>query len=155
MKILNIKKILILFVLISNISNGQNKEIKRLCSKGGLEINGERFLNYEYEVLDDRSNIYIYLKKKYKAEKITKIIDSLVVSKKNIPKNFVYTDTGKYIFKGIIYTNLSCIVKKTLKYEGKYYKKIYQAWYFDFEHELIKEIKLPNKNLSALDKSHD
>lgn len=140
----------------------QNKEIKdkkESFSSGRIQIAGidSRDMKYEYDLLKNKTYYYIYFKKNINTnEKLKyKMLDSIIIDKRKLPSDHYFTDTGEIKVGNLTYQSLPAIVRKTKKYQGDSYKIIYKAWYYDIEHEMIKEIKLPNSKLRVYDQSHD
>ena len=139
------------FILISFFCQSQEKYTNGTV---GFEINQKTIKGYEFEIYQTKKMYCIYLKKRLDGHAL-EIKDSIIILKKTVPKNYFFATEGELNTKKMICYNLPAIVKKTVQYEGDFYKKIYRCWYYDLLKEKIIEIKLPNKNYKVYDQSHD
>lgn len=159
------KIILLIVILLTTLSFGQkikkisNDKTKELFSGGSIQIKGidSKDIIYEYELFRSKEYYSIYFKKNINnnGKPKYKMLDSIKILKKNLKADHYFTDTGEIKIGNLVYQSLPAIVKNTKKYQGETYKTIYKAWYYDIEHEMIKEIKLPNQKLRVYDQSHD
>ncbi len=157
---IKLKLISLIFILsVSNFFYGQTGWTRNCPSESKVQIEGveSKYMIYEFRFCQDKTNFYISFRKNISTDKNTKYrtIDSLIVPKKNFRSDYYFTDTGEYKVNKKLYQSLPAIVKKTKTYQGRFYKIIYKAWYFDIEKEKIVEIKLPDHNFKAYDESHN
>ncbi|PSL49717.1 hypothetical protein CLV51_1011052 [Chitinophaga niastensis] len=103
----------------------------KLISSGRLEINREYSNKYYYDTYEDSLNIYCYFEKQITHHKKLEMLDSLIISKKELLPDKEFSDMGEYENNGILYGNLPLIYKKSDHDTGTFRKTVIKGWYYN------------------------